>query len=277
MNNAGTSEIPAAKGRAMANAAQAGDLSGRVALITGGTDGIGLATALLLARRGAHVAVCGRNAERLASAGAALAAAGSGETMALDVGDAVALEAWISDVATRHGRLDMMVNNAMSVHYAPITRLTLDHWRKDFLVNADAVFVGTRAALKIMLKAGRGSIVNVASTCGIKAAPMMSSYSASKAALIQFSAVAAMEAAASGVRVNAVVPGQVQTAGNEDFAARAPDVARRTAEAIPMQRGGQPDEIAEVIAFLLSDAASYVTGVALPVDGGKAAQLYLPS
>ena len=107
--------------------------------------------------------------------------------------------------------------------------------------------------------------------------PNYSSYSASKAALIQFTAVAAMEGARQGIRVNAIMPGQVNTAATVDFATKAPEIAAKTAEAIPMGRGGKPDELAEAIVFLLSDAASYITGVALPVDGGKAAQLYIPS
>jgi meso-butanediol dehydrogenase / (S,S)-butanediol dehydrogenase / diacetyl reductase len=171
----------------------------------------------------------------------------------------------------------MLVNNAMSVHYAPIQKLTLEHWRKDFAVNAEAVFIGTKAAMKVMMAAGKGSIVNIASTTAIRAAPYMSSYSASKAALIQFTAVAAMEGAPSGVRVNAIVPGQVQTAATEDFGSKAPEIAAKTTGAIPMGRSGAPGELAEAIVFMLSDAASYITGVALPVDGGKSAQLYLPS
>jgi NAD(P)-dependent dehydrogenase (short-subunit alcohol dehydrogenase family) len=103
------------------------------------------------------------------------------------------------------------------------------------------------------------------------------SYSASKAALIQFTAVAAMEGALQGIRVNAIVPGQVNTAATADFAIKAPELAAKTAGAIPMGRGGKPEELAEAIVFMLSDAASYVTGVALPVDGGKSAQLYIPS
>ncbi|MBS0477034.1 MAG: SDR family oxidoreductase [Proteobacteria bacterium] len=257
------------------------DFAGQVAIVTGGSDGIGLATARLLAARGATVVICARRPEKLEEARAEIARVGKVEAHQLDVSDEAAFTTLVEDVAARHGRLDMLVNNAMSVHYAPIQHLSLQHWRKDFAVNADAVFVGTKAAMKVMATQAqtgrqRGSIVNIASTCGIRAAPNMASYSASKAALIHFTAAAAMEGAPLGIRVNAIVPGQVQTAATADFAARAPDVAERTASAIPMARGGDPEELAEAIVFMLSPAASYITGTALPVDGGKAAQLYLP-
>ena len=253
------------------------DLAGTVAIVTGGSDGIGRATAALLARRGVTVVICARRPEVLEDAKKAIEGEGGKiETFQLDVSDEAAFAGLIADVAARHGRLDFLVNNAMSVHYAPISKLTTEHWRKDFAVNAESVFVGTKAAMKVMAKQGKGSIVNVASTTAIRATANMASYSASKAALIQFSAVAAMEGARSGIRVNVIVPGQVQTAATADFATKAPESAAKTTEAIPMGRGGEPGELAEAIVFMLSDAASYITGVALPVDGGKAAQLYIP-
>ncbi len=250
---------------------------GQVAIVTGGSDGIGRATSKMLAARGATVVICARREEKLTEAKVEIEAAGGKvETVSLDVTDFDAFRDLVVDVAKRHGRLDMLVNNAMSTHYAPISELKFEHWRKDFAVNADAVFVSTQAAMEIMGEQGKGAIVNVSSSCGIRALTNMASYSASKAALTHFTACAAMEGARNGVRVNAIVPGQVQTASTEEFSEKAPKIAAMTADAIPAGRGGEPNELAEAICFMLSDAASYITGTALPVDGGKAAQLYMP-
>ena len=193
-------------------------MQGKVAFITGGSDGIGRATAIRLAEEGAHVVICARRPENLAEAEAAVkAVGGSVEALQLDVGDTSAYEQAIVDVAHRHGHLDALINNAMSVHYSPIMDTSLEDWRADFRVNADAVFVGTKAALRIMYGQRSGAIVNIASTNGLLAMIGMSSYSASKAALIHFSAVAALEAAEYGVRVNVIAPGQILTPRGREF------------------------------------------------------------
>lgn len=250
---------------------------GKVALVTGASEGIGRATAERLAAEGAHVMICARRPDRLAEAEQSIrAAGGSVESRVLDVADADAFTAAIAELAEKRGRLDMLVNNAMSVHYGPLLDAKLEHWRKDFAVNSDAVFIGTREAMRVMVPQGSGAIVNISSTTGLRAMAGMASYSASKAALIHFTAVAAMEAAPHNVRVNAIVPGQVATPATLAFEKMAPDKSDATTAAIPMKRSGEPAELAAAITFLLSEDASYITGIALPVDGGKSVQLYMP-
>jgi meso-butanediol dehydrogenase / (S,S)-butanediol dehydrogenase / diacetyl reductase len=256
--------------------AMAQGMIGRVVIVTGGSDGIGRATAVELAKQGAHVVICARRPDVLEEARAEVAIVGNVEAHILDVGDADAYAAFVADVARRHGRLDGLVNNAMAVSYKTIADLTLDDWRHDFRINADAVFVGTQAAMRVMIAQGSGAIVNISSLNGLRAMPAMASYSASKAALVHFSAVAAAEAAPHGVRVNVVAPGQIMTPATEAFAAADPERNARVSKTIPMGRGGRPEEIARAVRFLLSDDASFITGACLPVDGGKLQQLFVP-
>src|SRR5690606_2034468 len=245
-------------------------MQGKVIIVTGASDGIGRATANRLAADGAHVVIVARRPEPLAEAEAAIrAAGGSVETARLDVSDGAAFERLIQDVAQRHGRLDGLVNNAAKTTIGKVVNITDEDWRATFATNTDAILVVTRAALRIMLPQQSGSIVNIASTNGRRAMTGMGAYSASKAALIHFSRVAAMEAAPHNVRVNALAPGMVLTPANEEFFKTQPAAKEAVESTIPALRAGRPEEIAAAIRFLLSDDASFVNGVCLDVDGGK--------
>ena len=254
-----------------------GRLQGKVIFLTGGSEGIGRATALRLAEEGAHVAINARRVEPLEeTARLVREAGGSCETHRFDVVDHAAFAGAIAQVAKQHGRLDGLVNNAFSSSRAPIVDLDLEVWRRDFSVNAEAVFVGTQAAMRVMIPQGSGSIVNIASACGLRALVNMSAYSASKAALIHFSAVAAMEGGPHGVRVNVVSPGQVLTDSLRLIHKNFEERQRQIAQNIPLRRGGEPDELASAILFFLSDESSFVTGTTLPVDGGSYMQIIAP-
>lgn len=248
--------------------------TGQVGLVTGGSEGIGLAIARRLISEGATVYVCGRRQEMLASAGESLAA--QAHTRQLDVTDTSALQALIKEIQDTHGRFDFLVNNAMHVGWSGIAETSLDAFQQDFRVNVDAAFASTQAAMSFMLPAARGAILNVSSINGLLAIENMAAYSASKAALIHFSKCAAMEAAPHGVRINVIAPGVIATPSTKGALGGIPGYTQAVAGGVPMKRLGEPEEVAAVAAFLLSDDAGYVTGVCLSVDGGKASQLVVP-
>jgi len=250
----------------------------KVAIVSGSSYGIGLATAQIFAREGAHVVICARGVEKLELAKRLIEQeGGSVSAQVLDLTDLESYQALIEKTAEQRGRLDILVNNAAVTRHGMISGMSLDNWRKNFSVTADATFIGTKTAMAIMAKQGWGSIVNVSSSCGSKAAIGVAGYSAAKAAANQFSNCAAMEVAALGVRVNSVVPGSVDTPANQAAAQGDQSTIDTLNNAIPMKRSGQPEEIAAAIAFLSSDDASFITGVELPVDGGKLAELYVPA
>jgi meso-butanediol dehydrogenase/(S,S)-butanediol dehydrogenase/diacetyl reductase len=247
-------------------------MQGKVAFISGGGSGIGAATAERLAQEGATVVICGRRLAPLDEVVARIAAAGGkAEAVQADVGVEHEYVAAIEAAAARHGRLDVLVNNAMAYSWGAITETSSADWQRNFTTSVDGTFWGTRSAMRLMRERG-GAIVNLSSICGTLGTAYMAGYSAAKAAVINFSRAAAAEGAAAGIRVNVVIPAVVETPAT---AAMLGDAASRagTEKLIPMGRVGQPQDIANAILFLSSDQSSYITGVALPVDGGRAAVL----
>ena len=247
-------------------------MQGKVAFVTGAGTGIGAATALRLAQEGATVVICGRRQAPLDEVVAQIkAAGGKAETVQADVSDEVGFTTAIEAAAQRHGRLDVLVNNAMAYSWGTIEATSTAGWHSNFSTSVDGTFWGTRTAMKLMKERG-GSIINLSSICGLLGTAHMAGYSAAKAAIINFSRAAAAEGALSGIRVNVVIPAVVETPGTAGMLSD--DAARKSTEKlIPMGRVGQPEELANAILFLASDEASYITGAALPVDGGRSAVL----
>jgi meso-butanediol dehydrogenase/(S,S)-butanediol dehydrogenase/diacetyl reductase len=252
-------------------------LRGKVAFITGASSGIGAATAQRFAAEGATVVVCARRADKVAGVVERIEAnGGRAYAEVCDVGDFAAYTRALEQTAERHGRLDVLVNNAMHTGMGLIADQSLADWHANFRTNTDSVFVSIQAAFRLMPRHGGGSIVNVSSIAGIRAMGYMAAYSASKAAMIQLSAVAAIEGAPLGIRVNTIVPGGIDTeALRESYGGNEPWI-RASEAAIPAGRFGRPDELANAILFLASDESSYVTGTCLSVDGGKAVHLHVP-
>ncbi|HEN8800137.1 SDR family NAD(P)-dependent oxidoreductase [Pseudomonas sp. CM27] len=248
-------------------------LQDKVAFVTGAGSGIGAATALRFAEEGALVVLCGRRAQPLeAVLEQVVAAGGRAEVAVADVSDEQAYVAALQATAQRHGRLDILVNNAMAYTWGGIDSMTTADWHANFTTTVDGTFWGTRTAMQLMQGKG-GSIVNIASICGLFGTAWMAGYSAAKAAVINFSRAAASEGAAHNIRCNVIIPGVVDTPATAgmlgDARARA-----NTEKVIPMRRVGQPHELANAILFLASDEASYVTGASLAVDGGRGSDLY---
>ena len=216
--------------------------------------------------------ICGRRQAPLDEVVAQIkAAGGKAEAVQADVSDEAGFTAAIEAAAQRHGKLDVLVNNAMAYSWGSIEDTSTADWHSNFSTSVDGTFWGTRAAMKLM-KAQGGSIINVSSICGLLGTAQMSGYSAAKAAIINFSRAAAAEGAAQGIRVNVVIPAVVETPATAGMLSD--DASRQNTEKlIPMGRVGQPQELANAILFLASDEASYITGAALPVDGGRSAVL----
>ena len=248
------------------------ELQGRVCVVTGGASGIGAAGVRAFSAVGATVVVADRNAD-----GARAVAAGvAGEAEVVDVADAAAIDAMVARVRERHGRLDVLWANAgIAGVRAPCAEQPTDAWENVLRVNLTGVFYAFRAALRAMVPAGRGVLLATASVAGMEASAGSPAYHVAKAGVIMLMRHVALGYGDKGIRCNAICPGLTDTPILDPFVEQLggsrEQLFARILKTIPAGRVGQPEDIAAAAVWLASDAASYVNGVALPVDGGMRA------
>jgi len=249
------------------------DLSGRVAIVTGGNGGIGLGMAQGLAAAGAAIVLAGRNATKGAAAVKQIAqGGGKAEFTQVDVTDEASCRALIDKAAAKHGRLDILVNNAgTNIRKSP-DLLSLAEWRSVIDTNLTSAFLCTHAAYPHMVKAGGGKIINIGSMLSIFGTSFAPAYAASKGGIVQFSRACATAWAKDNIQVNSVLPGWIDTeltrGARRDVAGLHERVLART----PAARWGDPKDFAGIAVFLSSAASDFVTGTAIPVDGGFSVQ-----
>jgi NAD(P)-dependent dehydrogenase (short-subunit alcohol dehydrogenase family) len=245
------------------------DLSGKIALVTGASRGIGEGIARLLAAQGAHVIVSSRKLDACEGVAASIReAGGKAEAYACHIGEMAQIDKLFADLEAKHGRLDILVNNAATnPHFGHITETDVGAFQKTVDVNIRGYFFMSSAGAKLMARNGGGSIVNVASVNGVTPGAQQGIYSITKAAVISMTKAFARECAPQKVRVNALLPGATDT----KFASALfhnPVILEQALSRIPMHRVAEPSEMAGAVLYLASDAASYTTGAALNVDGG---------
>lgn len=234
----------------------------KVALVTGGCRGIGLAATEIFLERGWRVVMVDRDAAELKAASSRL----EGVTPVLaDVSDPAQVERMVAEALAACGRIDALINNAGVALFSRAEKTSFEHWREVMSTNLDGVFLCTQAAAEA-LAATRGAVVNIASISGLRASTLRVAYGTSKAAVIHLTKQFAAELGEKGVRVNCVAPGPVKT--KLAAAVHAPEIISAYYDAIPLNRYGEAREIAEAIVFLCSEQASFITGQTLAVDGG---------
>jgi len=248
----------------------------KVALVTGAARGIGLATARRFLDEGWRVALLDIEAELLRSAVAGLGATGNTLALHCDVADAAQVANAMDQLARHFGRLDALVNNAGVAVFAPLLETADADWNRILAVNLSGPFICTKAAVPLLRDAVNGAVVNITSISAVRASTLRSAYGTSKAGLAHLTKQLAVELASLGIRVNAVAPGPVDTAMAK--AVHTAEIRADYHDAIPLNRYGLEEELAEAIFFLSSDRASYITGQILAVDGGfDAAGIGLPT
>jgi 2-deoxy-D-gluconate 3-dehydrogenase len=245
------------------------DLAGKVAVVTGGNGGIGLGMATGLAEAGATVVLAGRNADKSAAAVATLRVAGQvADAVEADVTNESEVAHLFQEVMVRHGRLDILVNNAgTTIRKAP-QDLSLDDWRQVMDCNLTSTFLCCRAAHALMKESGGGKIINIGSMLSIFGAPYAPVYGASKGGVVQFTRSIATAWAADNIQANAVLPGWIDTELTQGARQQVPGLYERVLARTPAARWGKPQDLAGIAVFLASSASDFITGTAIPVDGG---------
>jgi meso-butanediol dehydrogenase / (S,S)-butanediol dehydrogenase / diacetyl reductase len=250
-------------------------LSGKMAFVTGGGTGIGRTCALLFAREGAKVALAARRREKLDAVAQEIIAEGH-EALAVecDVTRKVSVEAAVRAAAERFGGLNVIVNNAGALHVGTAEETSDEDWNRVIAANLTGTFLVSRAAVPLLRRAGGGSIVNIGSYLGLVGIKQRAAYCASKGGVTMLTKAMALDHAVEKIRVNCICPALVETEMALGGMARMPDPAayRKLRESqIPMGRAGRPEDVAQLAVFLASDESSWMTGNALPLDGGSTA------
>jgi len=249
------------------------DLKGRIAIVTGGNGGIGLGMARGLAGAGAGVVVVGRNAEKSKAAVEELGRLGA-ETLAVqaDVSDEAAVARLVQATLDRFGRIDVLVNNAGTNLRKPLHEYSLEEWHRVMDTNLTSAFLCSRAVYPAMKKAGGGKIINIGSMMSIFGASFAPAYGASKGGIVQLTKSAASAWARDNIQVNAVLPGWIDTELTQGACRQVPGLHENVLRRTPAGRWGTIDDMAGVAVFLASAASDFVTGTAIPVDGGYSIQ-----
>ena len=241
------------------------DLSGKVAVVTGASRGIGRAVAVLLAARGAHVVAAARGNHAADTVETILDAGGRAEATSLDVTDSQSVEAMVGGALDRHGRIDILVNNAGVARDQLLLRMKREDWDLVIATNLTAAFACAQAVIRPMIRQRAGRIVSISSVVGQSGNAGQTNYAASKAGLIGFSKALAREVASRGITVNVVAPGLIET----DMTRAITDKAQGDwAAQIPLRRLGATEDVAAAVCFLASDEAAYITGQVVAVNGG---------